>query len=161
MKLSTSVRHQNTISNYNVNKWVLRRDLNESIDEAFWICGRSLFQRVGAMHEKAWALYRVLVCGPWIICIEEDEQRGLAEEEDRREIRAWRYWGARLCIILYTKSRILNVIRELFGSQCMARRTGDMWSSFLVKVIILAAVFWICWSGERYETGRPTRRELQ
>ena len=52
-------------------------------------------------------------------------------------------------IVLYTRSRILNIICELTGSQCNERRIGDMWSCFLVRVIILAAVFWIRWSGER------------
>ena len=141
------MRLQNTNSNYNTNRWVLRRDLNESVVEAFWIWGGSLFQRVGAIHAKARSPYRVLVRGPCVNCIEDDERRGLAAEEDRSEIRSWRYWGARLCVVLYTRSRILNIIRELTGSQCNERRIGDMWSCFLVRVIILAAVFWIRWSG--------------
>ena len=63
------------------------------MDGAFWIWGGSLFQRVGAINEKARSPYRVLVRGPWINCIEEDEWRDLTEEEKRREIRSWRYLG--------------------------------------------------------------------
>ena len=104
------------------------------MDGAFWIWGGSLFQRVGAINEKARSPYWVLVRGPWINYIEEDERRNLAEEEVRRETRSWRYLGARLWVILYTKSRILKVIREWTGSQCSERRMGDIWSCFLVKV---------------------------
>ena len=63
------------------------------MDGAFWIWGGSLFQMVGAINEKTRSPYRGLVRGPWINCIEEDERRNLAEEEDRRETRSWRYLG--------------------------------------------------------------------
>ena len=96
------------------------------MDGAFWIWGGSLFQRVGAINEKARSPYQVFVRGPWINCIEEDERRNLEEEEDRRETRSWRYLGARLWVILHTKSRILKVIREWTGSQCSERRIGDI-----------------------------------
>ena len=43
---------------------------------------------MGAINEKARSPYRVLVRGPFINCIEEDEWRNLAEEEDRRETRS-------------------------------------------------------------------------
>ena len=116
MKLTTSVRlHYATV-------WLIKKVSFKKGFKLFngWCIlnmGWEFVPEGGAINEKARSPYRVLVRGPCINCIEEDERRNLAEEEDRRETRSWRYLGASLWVILYTKSRILKVIREWIGSQ--------------------------------------------
>ena len=39
-------------------------------------------------------------------------------------------WGQDCVLFLYTKSRILKVIREWTGSQCSEQRIGDILSRF-------------------------------
>ena len=54
----------------------------------------SLFQRVGAITEKARSPYLVEVRGPGVNCKVNDDRSGLKELEERKEIRSERYLGA-------------------------------------------------------------------
>ena len=53
-----------------------------------------LFQRIGAITEKARSPYLVAVRGPGTNCKVNDDRRGLKELEERKEIRSERYLGA-------------------------------------------------------------------
>ena len=68
------------------------------MDGAFWIWGGSLFQRVhgGNKLEKARSPYRVLVRGPWINCIEEDERRNLAEGGGSKGDKVLKIFGGKI-----------------------------------------------------------------
>ena len=57
-----------------------------------------------------------------------------------------KYRGAHPCMHLKVKSRILNSILFLMGSQWRSFRTGVMWSYFLEPLTTLAALFWTFWS---------------
>lgn len=55
----------------------------------------------------------------------------------------------------YTCIRILNSIRHFTGSQCSSFRIGVMWSRRGVRVMILAAMFWMRWSLFKCSSGSP------
>ena len=85
----------------------------------------SLFQKIGAITEKARSPYLVIVRGPRVNCkVDDDRIRGLKELEQRKEISSERYIGAWPWIILYVKRRTLNVIRWCVGSQWRERNIG-------------------------------------
>ena len=58
------------------------------------MCAGNLFQRIGAITEKARSPYLVAVRGPGVNCKVNDDRRGLKELEERKEIRSERYLGA-------------------------------------------------------------------
>ena len=140
---------------YELKRCVFNKVLNWSREWVLWICTGSLFQRIGAITEKARSPYLVIVRGPRVNCKVDDDRRGLKELEHRKEIRSVRYLGAWPWRILYVRRRTLNVIRWCMGSQWRERNIGVMCTDFLERVTSLAAVFCIMWSGSRYEWGRP------
>ena len=69
------------------------------------------FQREGAIAEKARSPYFVDVRGPGLNCIVNEEQRGLEEVLERKEMRSVRYFGACPFRIVYVSRRTLKDIR--------------------------------------------------
>ena len=69
--------------------------------------------------------------------------------------------GAVPCKHLYARSRILNSILFLTGSQCCSFSIGVIWSCFSVRVITLAALFCTLWSLHISSPGIPQRSPLQ
>ena len=147
------------VNTINTNMQVFNLELNRSGDGDSLISSGILFHRRGA--------------AAWNERLPKYSRRhftGVSRcwSADRRARLGWygasksfRYAGASPFRALYIRRRILNLILYTTGSQWRLKRTGVICAYFLVRVTILAALFWHRWSWLIWLSWIPCSNELQ
>ena len=141
-------------------RWVFNLDLKISSLSADLTTSGSLLNKKGAEYENDLPPYVTRLKVGWCNKIWLDDRS--TRVGSYFTILLFKYSGARLQQnTLYANKSTLNSILSTIGSQWSSFKIRMMWSIFLVRVTIRAAVFWMFWRRCICVFGIPYRRELQ